>query len=90
MISKRLPPQAFGSLLHVGWRYLAARGWQSFLMVLGIALGVAVVISIDLANASASRMSAIGVTASLSWSSRSPIKLSHRARLSSARYVCSM
>ena len=54
-ISNTLPPQAFRSLLHVGWRYLASRGWQSLLMVLGIALGVAVVISIDLANASASR-----------------------------------
>ncbi|RPJ44458.1 MAG: ABC transporter permease, partial [Chloroflexi bacterium] len=41
------------ALFHVGWRYLLSRRWQSFLMVLGIALGVAVVISIDLANASA-------------------------------------
>ncbi len=45
-------PQA---LWNVGWRYLLARRWQSFLMIVGIALGVAVVISIDLANASAAR-----------------------------------
>ena len=40
---------------NVGWRYLLVHRWQSFLMVLGIALGVAVVVSIDLANASAAR-----------------------------------
>jgi hypothetical protein len=42
-------------LWNVGWRYLLVHRWQSLLMVLGIALGVAVVISIDLANASAGR-----------------------------------
>lgn len=39
----------------VGWRYLLRHPWQSFLMILGIALGVAVIVAIDLANASASR-----------------------------------
>ena len=39
----------------VGLRYLLRRRWQSFLMILGIALGVGVVVSIDLANASAER-----------------------------------
>ncbi len=39
----------------IGWRYLRFHRWQSLLMVLGIALGVAVVVSIDLANASAGR-----------------------------------
>jgi putative ABC transport system permease protein len=43
----------------VGWRYLRVHRWQSFLMVLGIALGVAVVVSIDLANASAGRAFAL-------------------------------
>ncbi|MEA4908247.1 MAG: FtsX-like permease family protein [Anaerolineaceae bacterium] len=43
------------SLLRTGWRYLVSRGWQSVLMVFGIALGVAVVVAIDLANASAGR-----------------------------------
>ena len=43
------------SLARLGWRYVVSHAWQSFLMVLGIALGVAVMVSIDLANASASR-----------------------------------
>lgn len=44
-----------GVLAHIGWRYLVKHRWQSLLMVLGVALGVAVVVSIDLANASAAR-----------------------------------
>jgi len=43
------------TLFKTGWRYLRRHPWQSLLMVLGISLGVAVVIAIDLANASASR-----------------------------------
>ena len=43
------------TLLHVSWRYLSRHFWQSLLMVVGIALGVAVVVGIDLANESASR-----------------------------------
>ncbi len=43
------------ALWNVGWSYLLAHRWQSFLMILGIALGVSVVIAIDLANASAAR-----------------------------------
>ncbi len=43
------------SLIHLAWRYVLKRGWQSALMVLGVALGVAVMVSIDLANASATR-----------------------------------
>ncbi|NPV56211.1 MAG: FtsX-like permease family protein [Anaerolineae bacterium] len=42
-------------LWQFGWRYLLKNRWQSILMLFGIALGVAVVIAIDLANASASR-----------------------------------
>lgn len=42
-------------LWDVGWRYLLRHRWQSVLMVVGIALGVAVMVAIDLANASASR-----------------------------------
>ncbi len=43
-------------LLHnIGLRYLLRHPWQSLLMVLGIALGVAVMVAIDLANASARR-----------------------------------
>ncbi len=43
------------TLTNVGWRYLARRPWQTALMVLGIALGVAVMVAIDLANSAASR-----------------------------------
>jgi putative ABC transport system permease protein len=43
------------AMWNVGWRYLLLHRWQTLLMVLGIAIGVAVVVAIDLANASASR-----------------------------------
>ncbi len=49
--SNLLPP----SLIRLAWRYVFKRGWQSALMILGIALGVAVMVSIDLANASSTR-----------------------------------
>jgi len=42
-------------LLKIGWRYLVRHPWQTGLMVLGIALGAAVVVAIDLANSAASR-----------------------------------
>lgn len=42
-------------LWKVSLRYLLRHRWQSLLMVFGIALGVAVVVAIDLANASAQR-----------------------------------
>nr|HMN61712.1 hypothetical protein [Anaerolinea sp.] len=52
-----MTPAGFFSpvLWKVGLRYLLRHRWQSVLMVFGIALGVAVVISIDMANASAGR-----------------------------------
>jgi putative ABC transport system permease protein len=43
------------TLWNIGWRYLLRHPWQSVLMIVGITLGVAVVIAMDLANASASR-----------------------------------
>lgn len=43
------------SLIIIGWRYLSHHFWQSILMVIGITLGVAVVVGIDIANTSASR-----------------------------------
>lgn len=43
------------TLYAIGWRYLARRPWQSGLMLLGIALGVSVMVAIDLANAAAAR-----------------------------------
>jgi putative ABC transport system permease protein len=51
------------ALWKVGLRYLLRHRWQSLLMVFGIALGVAVVISIDLANASAGRAFALSTEA---------------------------
>ncbi len=53
------------TLLRSSWRHLARHPGQGGLAVLGIALGVAVVVAIDLANASARRafaLSAEGVT----------------------------
>jgi putative ABC transport system permease protein len=52
-------------LLRASWRHLARHPWQAGLSVLGIALGVAVVVSVDLASTSARRafmLSAEGVT----------------------------
>ncbi len=43
------------SLLRLGMRDLVRRRWQSGLMLVGVTLGVAVVIAIDSANASAQR-----------------------------------
>lgn len=43
------------SLLLASWRYLLRHPWQLGLAILGVALGVAVVVAIDLANASAQR-----------------------------------
>jgi putative ABC transport system permease protein len=40
---------------NIGRRYLARHPWQSALMMLGIALGVSVMVAIDLANSAASR-----------------------------------
>jgi putative ABC transport system permease protein len=44
-----------GPLARVGRRYLGHHRWQAALMILGIALGVAVMVAIDLANSAASR-----------------------------------
>jgi len=43
------------TLWNIGWRTFIRHAWQSVLMILGIALGVAVVVAVDLANVSASR-----------------------------------
>ncbi len=50
-----MPVTMSRTLFNVGWRYLFRHPWQSVLMIVGIMLGVAVVVSIDLANASANR-----------------------------------
>lgn len=42
-------------LRQVGWRYLVRRRWQTIMMVIGVMLGVALVVAVDMANASAAR-----------------------------------
>ncbi len=46
---------AFRPIGKIAWRYLLRHPWQTGLMILGIALGVAVVVAVDLANTSAMR-----------------------------------
>ncbi len=55
MASEQNPPYFPGTLLNVGYKYLLRHPIQTGLMIIGIMLGVAVFIAIDLANASASR-----------------------------------
>lgn len=50
-------------LWRIGWRTLARHPWQTALMVIGVMLGVAVVVSIDVANESASRAFELSVEA---------------------------
>lgn len=51
MLTPMMPP----ALLNASRRYLARHRWQTWLSIAGIALGVAVVIAVDLANESAKR-----------------------------------
>jgi putative ABC transport system permease protein len=51
------------TLVKIGWRYLMRHSMQTILMVIGIAMGVAVVIGIDMANQSASRAFDLSTTA---------------------------
>jgi putative ABC transport system permease protein len=55
MPERRINTFASRTLWNIGWRYLLRHPWQSALMVLGITLGVAVAVAVDLANASATR-----------------------------------
>jgi putative ABC transport system permease protein len=55
MPERRASPFASRTLWNIGWRYLLRHPWQSVLMILGITLGVAVAVAVDLANASATR-----------------------------------
>ncbi len=54
-MNQPLHPRLSRTLFKVSWRYLLGHVWQSALMVVGITMGVAVVIGIDMANESASR-----------------------------------
>ena len=51
------------TLAQVGGRYLLRRPWSTALMIIGIMLGVAVAVAIDLANVSASRSFDLSVEA---------------------------
>ncbi len=42
-------------LVRIAYRYLTRHAWQTVLMIVGVTLGVAVAVSVDLANASALR-----------------------------------
>jgi putative ABC transport system permease protein len=50
-------------LARIAWRTARRHPWQSLLMVAGIALGVAVIVAIDLANESAARAFALSTRA---------------------------
>lgn len=50
------------TLLKTSWRHLLRHPWQIGLAILGVALGVAVVVSIDLTNSSARRAFALSTT----------------------------
>lgn len=52
---KLLPPFRIGTRFKISWRYFQRHIWQGLLMVVGVALGVAVMIGVDLANESARR-----------------------------------
>ncbi len=48
-------PNFSPTLLKTAWRYLIRHPWQTVLMVVGVMIGVAVMVAIDLANVSAGR-----------------------------------
>lgn len=48
------------TLLRLAWRYIWRRPLQSLFFILGVAIGVAMIVAIDLANGSASRAFALG------------------------------
>jgi putative ABC transport system permease protein len=51
------------TLFHLSWRYLRSHLWQTALMLIGIMLGVAVVIGVDIANESATQAFELSTTA---------------------------
>ncbi len=64
-------------LTRLSLRYLARHPWQSVLMVLGILLGVAVVVAIDIANASATRGFALSTDAVIGKSTHQIVGTTH-------------
>ncbi|MCI0399302.1 MAG: ABC transporter permease [Chloroflexi bacterium] len=61
--SNRRPQSSFTPLWRTAWRRIVRRPFQYVLLVLGVALGVAMMVSIDLANGSASRAFALSTDA---------------------------
>jgi putative ABC transport system permease protein len=64
-------------LTRLSLRYLARHPWQSILMILGILLGVAVVVAIDIANASATRGFALSTDAVIGKSTHQLVGATH-------------
>src|SRR5512138_3246880 len=63
-LTARIHPHILApTLWRTGWRYLRRHPWQSALMIIGIMLGVAVAVAVDLANASAARAFELSTTA---------------------------
>lgn len=47
-------------ITRLAWRHAKRRPWQSFFFVIGVAIGVAMIVAIDLANGSAERAFNLG------------------------------
>jgi putative ABC transport system permease protein len=54
-VDKTIPFPLNRTFFNISWRYLRGHLWQSALMVIGIMLGVAIIIGVDIANESASQ-----------------------------------
>ncbi|MEZ4737245.1 MAG: hypothetical protein R3E79_59955 [Caldilineaceae bacterium] len=53
-------PYSSKTILRLAWRNAQRRPLQSLFLVLGVAIGVAMIVAIDLANGSAARAFALG------------------------------
>lgn len=53
-------PSAFKTIFRLAWRHAQRRPLQSLFLVLGVAIGVAMIVAIDLANGSAARAFELG------------------------------
>ncbi|MBX3015006.1 MAG: ABC transporter permease [Caldilineaceae bacterium] len=54
------PTSSFRTIYRLAWRHAQRRPVQSLFLVLGVAIGVAMIVAIDLANGSAARAFALG------------------------------
>ena len=60
MTSKKARVSAWGAIFRMAWRHAWRRPLQSLFLVAGVAIGVAMIVAIDLANGSAERAFALG------------------------------